>query len=140
MRRRRKACVLTCCSAFVHSSHAYYTHQNTIPISHQISLEFVRRLSTTPITSPSSLAPALTYATALHSSTSNSCSILSEKSIAWNKSCDVEIHLLLPAQASPRKEEEGQERRRSWDEWCGSKMPQCWELHQSSALTGPHAQ
>ena len=139
MRRRRKACALTCCSAFVHSSHAYYTHQNGMPISQQISLEFVRRLSTTPITSPSSLAPTLTYTTALCSSTSNSCSTLSEKSIAWNKSSDVEIHLLLPTRASPRKEEEGQERR-SWDEWCGSKMPQCRALHQSSALTGPHAQ
>ena len=89
---------------FIHSSHAYYTHQNSMPISHQISLEFVRRLSTTPITSPSSLAPALTYATALHSSTSNSCSTLCEKSIAWNKSCNVEIHLPSPTRASPRKE------------------------------------
>ena len=104
MRRRRKACALTCCSTFVPSSHAYYTHHNTIPISHQISLEFVHRLSTTPITSASYLVPALTYATVLRSSTSNSRSTLSEKSIAWNKSCDVEIHLLLLAQVSPRKD------------------------------------
>ena len=50
MRRRREVCVLTCCSTFVHSSHAYNTHQNTILISHQISLEFVHRLS--PLPSP----------------------------------------------------------------------------------------
>ena len=92
---------------FVHSSHACILHtpKQYPNLSTDLpSLEFVHRLSTTPITSPSDLAPALTYATALRSSTSNSCSTLSEKSIAWNKSWDVEIDLLLPTRVSLRKE------------------------------------
>ena len=56
MKRRRKACALTCCSAFVHSSHACILH------TPKHSIQSLTR------------SPALMYVATLRSSTWKSCS------------------------------------------------------------------